>query len=285
MSSKLSEFSRWEWSEWSNRGRHPVSIDQDDLRRLWAANQHTLQAMLVPEPSALSSGAVQRSASLRLESTKRFMALYSDVVGVFAGIRVPHERDVIGLLLLWAAEVSATVCAKKVLGQHLMGLPADHMNPGAGAASPTASREDRLAAAGYDFQSMAKKYIGAFNYINRWIQRRNDHENKPTPTLSQVFTGVWEKQRELAQRSPLNDKIIQVRFLEAGDWHPTLHAVAFSYITNMIFSTLLLGLTRLEDAQVLPLAHHAMLEEMFGCWNMVDDPWASGEPQPAAEAD
>ena len=35
---------------------------------------------------------------------------------------------------------------------------------------------------------------------------------------------------------------------------------------NVLFATLLLGLQRLEVTEGLPLAHHAMLEEMLECW-------------------
>jgi len=40
----------------------------------------------------------------------------------------------------------------------------------------------------------------------------------------------------------------------------------FSLATNDLFATLFLGIQRLEDTDVLPLAHQAMLEEMLECW-------------------
>ena len=52
-------------------------------------------------------------------------------------------------------------------------------------------------------------------------------------------------------------------------WKPSLHA-DYSPPTNKLFATLFLGIQRLEDTGVLPLAHQAMFEEMLECWTVGD---------------
>lgn len=49
-------------------------------------------------------------------------------------------------------------------------------------------------------------------------------------------------------------------------WTRHNHAILFRKQTNALFCTLLLGLQRLEDSGVLPLAHQAMLEDMLEDW-------------------
>ena len=45
----------------------------------------------------------------------------------------------------------------------------------------------------------------------------------------------------------------------------------FSRSTNALCGTLLLGVQRLEETGVLPLAHQAMLEAMLEAWTVRDD--------------
>ena len=40
--------------------------------------------------------------------------------------------------------------------------------------------------------------------------------------------------------------------------------------TKVLFAALLLGLQRLEETGVLPLAHHSMLEDMLEGWTLMD---------------
>lgn len=55
-------------------------------------------------------------------------------------------------------------------------------------------------------------------------------------------------------------------------WTPRAHAVnVFRPKTNVLFATFLLGLQRLEETEVLPLAHQAMLEDTLECWTWRDD--------------
>ena len=44
----------------------------------------------------------------------------------------------------------------------------------------------------------------------------------------------------------------------------------FHFETNNIFSTFLLGIQRLEDQGKIPLAHHAMIEDMLTFWTAMD---------------
>lgn len=55
-------------------------------------------------------------------------------------------------------------------------------------------------------------------------------------------------------------------------WSRRKHAIIFQKATktNQLFATLFLGLQRLEEAGVLALAHHAMLEDMLECWTWAD---------------
>ena len=55
-------------------------------------------------------------------------------------------------------------------------------------------------------------------------------------------------------------------------WTPSSHSEQlFSCGTNILFATLLLGVQRLEETGVLPLAHQAMLEDMLEGWTGRDD--------------
>ena len=45
-------------------------------------------------------------------------------------------------------------------------------------------------------------------------------------------------------------------------WHRSRHRL-YGHDTNVLFALLLMGLQRLEEAQVLPMAHHSMLEDML----------------------
>jgi hypothetical protein len=58
--------------------------------------------------------------------------------------------------------------------------------------------------------------------------------------------------------------------IETRHWTHLCHA-DFSYKTNDLFETLFLGIQRLEDTGVLPVAHQAMLEDMLECWTNKDD--------------
>jgi hypothetical protein len=62
----------------------------------------------------------------------------------------------------------------------------------------------------------------------------------------------------------------KIRQSDYSPWKPSLHA-DFTFLTNSLFSTLFLGIQRLEDTAGLPLAHQAMLEEMLECWTKSDD--------------
>ena len=60
------------------------------------------------------------------------------------------------------------------------------------------------------------------------------------------------------------------RLQENQHWTRLSHH-KFSPATKKLFSTLFLGIQRLEDTAGLPLAHQAMLEEMLECWTKSDD--------------
>lgn len=53
-------------------------------------------------------------------------------------------------------------------------------------------------------------------------------------------------------------------------WTRRIHAILPHSETNALFSTLLLGIQRLEETGALPLAHQAMLEDMLECWSIPD---------------
>ena len=53
-------------------------------------------------------------------------------------------------------------------------------------------------------------------------------------------------------------------------WSRSAHPVIFSIETNLLFTTLLLGLQRQETVGVLPLAHHSLLEDMLEGWTWAD---------------
>ena len=57
---------------------------------------------------------------------------------------------------------------------------------------------------------------------------------------------------------------------QARHWSRRSHAL-FSRDTNRLFSTLLLGVQRLEETGVLPQAHQAILEDMLEDWTGRDD--------------
>ena len=61
--------------------------------------------------------------------------------------------------------------------------------------------------------------------------------------------------------------------MQYQEWHWTRRSHSlFSSKTNGLFATLLLGVQRLEETGVLPLAHQAMLEDMLQGWTGHDDP-------------
>ena len=85
--------------------------------------------------------------------------------------------------------------------------------------------------------------------------------------------------RDLASASPDNvrDKIVAFVQSLAGDWTCRSHAL-FSSLTNILLGTLFLGLQRLEETGVLPLAHQAMLEDMLEGWTGRDDSCLTESP-------
>jgi len=58
--------------------------------------------------------------------------------------------------------------------------------------------------------------------------------------------------------------------IETQHWTHLCHA-NFSYKTNELFGTLLLGIQRLENTAGLSLAHKTMFEDMLECWINKDD--------------
>jgi len=55
-------------------------------------------------------------------------------------------------------------------------------------------------------------------------------------------------------------------------WKPSVEVHSkFTFATNELFGTLLLGIQRLEETDGLPLADQMMLEEMLECWTKADD--------------
>ena len=64
-------------------------------------------------------------------------------------------------------------------------------------------------------------------------------------------------------------------------WHHSHAIVHFGLPTNNLFATFLLGLQRLEETGVLPMAHHSMIEDMLELWQWGDscdlDPLSDGE--------
>ena len=53
-------------------------------------------------------------------------------------------------------------------------------------------------------------------------------------------------------------------------WSRIFH-ILYSDKTNILFSTLLLGLQKMEDQGLIPLAHQAMLEDALTFWTWGDD--------------
>ena len=54
-------------------------------------------------------------------------------------------------------------------------------------------------------------------------------------------------------------------------WTRQSHTLLFADETNILFAALLLGLQRLETDEILPLAHHSMLEDMLEGWTLGDN--------------
>jgi len=53
--------------------------------------------------------------------------------------------------------------------------------------------------------------------------------------------------------------------------HVSARRAKFSLITDKLFGTLLLGIERLEDTGILPIADAFMLVEMLECWQIKDE--------------
>ena len=73
---------------------------------------------------------------------------------------------------------------------------------------------------------------------------------------------------ELLRHSPPLAAHVRARVL-SGDT-PFAEREGVRAEANVLFATLLLGVQRLEEVGLLPLAHQAMLEEMLECWTWGD---------------
>ena len=58
--------------------------------------------------------------------------------------------------------------------------------------------------------------------------------------------------------------------LPTQPWTRATHAIIFREHTNTLFASLLLAVQRLEDTCLLPMAHQAMLEDIFEGWTWAD---------------
>jgi len=67
-------------------------------------------------------------------------------------------------------------------------------------------------------------------------------------------------------------------FMVSSDtWHRFSHKL-YGHDTNVLFAVLLMGLQRLEEAQVLPLAHYSMLEDMLEGFTWFDRIFVGSTP-------
>ena len=85
------------------------------------------------------------------------------------------------------------------------------------------------------------------------------------------FEIVWYLVSMGAPISVISDRAREYLIKRDKKWSRSTHSKDFSKKTHNLFANLLLGIQRLEDRGDLPLAHQAMLEEIFEGWTCADD--------------